>query len=446
MARPQIDLARLRRASRTPVINALAGFAGTSVDTWLPNAHPASRGQFLNARGKAFVDFSSFKNRFSGQQISEVLAATSPNHCMDGWTFLSRALASLLSGDTHAARHLAYYAQLRAALSILGCNGIGIFNTINFAIDRFLSVHQLERVPPRRVGLGTHAAVWEALQLWASDGQFANAFLDSVTFRGVSLSDCRDALFPSSPPTLLVSNIINTWGVDLMRSAAERESRNISSYAAHAFNPTRSRLRVRLELVRDIWWCLEPDGGGGFPSLDRHLLRKFFELMRDQHPTSTSTPKRSFWTTKFPDLDPTIQTFTSLNFLMGIDEPSDPSVFSSARRPAGDVHAMICRAVLFLRIATSIVHAALMDAGFVPLADKVPPWFEQVGNARGFWAHGHRPNNLMDLWTDVDSAVSDLDDSISSNPVDQHGFFGSSRGYVGFLSQMERACMWALCV
>jgi len=306
-------------------------------------------------------------------------------------------------------------------------------------------VHQLEIIPPNNRGLGTHAAVWQALRLWASDRHSAKLFLESVTFRGVSLSDCLDALFPSSPPTPLVSKVIETWGVDLRRSAAERESRNISSYAAHAFNPTRSGLRVRLELVRDIWSCLEPDGGGGFPSLDRHLLRKFLELMRAQHPTSTSVPKRSFWTAKFPDLHPTIQTFASLNFLLRVDEPSDPDVFSSANKPQGDVHAMVCRAVLFLRIATSVVHTALIDAGFVPLADKVPPWFKQVGDARGFWPHGQMPDDLMDLWTDVESAVSDLDDSISSNPVDQYRFFGPSSGHVGFLSQMERACMWALC-
>ena len=444
MAPPQIDRARLRLASRATVVNALAGFAGTPADTWLPNVHPASRGQFLNAHGRAFIDYPTFCNRFSGQEISEVLAATSPSHCMDGWTFLSQALAALLSGDTHTTRHLAYYAQLRAALCILGCNGIGIFNTINFAIDQSLAVHRLERLAPRARGLGTHTAVWEILQLWTSDQQSARAFLESVAFRGVSLSDCLDALFPSSPPTTLAARVIETWGVDLRRSAAERESRNISSYVAHAFNPAHSGLQARLQLVRDIWSCLEPDGGGGFRSLDRHLLRKFLELIRTQHPIRMST--RRFWTAKFPNLDSTIQQFAGLNFLMGIDEPDDLVVFTHADSgPAGDVHAMICRALLLLRTATSILHATFIEAGFAPLADNVPPWFEQVGDARGFWAHGQMPDDLMDLWGDVELAVSNLDDSISSNPADQYRFLRSFTGHVRFLSQTERACMWALC-
>ena len=443
MARPQISLASLRLASREPVVNALAGFAGRSVDTWLQNIPQARAGQFLGGGGRALRDYRRFRNRFSDRQISEVLAATSPSHCMDGWTFLSQALAALLSGDTHTARHLAYYAQLRAALSILGCNGIGIFNTLNFAIDTSPSVHRLESVRPRERGLGTHTAVWEVLQLWASDRQSAISFLESVSFRGVSLSDCLDALFPSSPPTPLVARVIETWGVDLRHSAAEHESRNISSYAAHAFNRAPSNLRVRLELVRDIWLSLAPDGGGGFPSLDRHLLRRFLELMRTQHPTSK--PKGGFWNARFRDLDPTIRQFASQPFLMGVDEPGDPLVLSSASGPPGDVHAMICRGVLFLRIATSIVHAAFVDAGFFPLEANVPPLFEQVGEARGFWARGQMPNDFMDLWTDVELAVTDLDDSISFGPADQHGFLDSFAGHAGFLSQTERACMWALC-
>ena len=444
MALPRINLASLDRASRDPVIDALFALAGTPVDTWLPNAHPASRGQFLNAQGRAFVDFSAFKSRFSGQQISEVLAATSPNHCMDGWTFLSRALAALLAGDTHTTRHLAYYAQLRAGLCILGCNGIGIFNTINFAVDSSLAVHRLDTGRLRRRGLGTHAAVWAALELWASRPTSAKVFLESVKFRGISLWDCIDAIWPSSGSAPLVEATIRAWGVDLMRSDIERESRNISSYSAHAFNPTISSLPHRLELVRDIWLCLEPDGLGGFPSLDRHLLRKFLELMRSRN--SRSLRRRKFWSRNFPNLDPNIQQFAALDFLAGADDPNDLVVFNHANSgPPGDVHAMICRALLLLRIATSVVHTAFVDAGFEPLADKVPPSFEQVGDARGFWAHGQMPNDLMDLWTVVDVAVSDLAASISSNPADQHGFLDSFPGHASFLSQTERACMWALC-
>ena len=268
--------------------------------------------------------------------------------------------------------------------------------------------------------------------------------MESVKFRAVSLWDCIDAIWPSSGPAPLVAATIHAWGVDLMRSDIERQSRNISSYSAHAFNPSISNLHDRLELVRDIWLCLEPDGLGGFPSLDRHLLRKVLELMRSQN--SSSMPRREFWSRNFPNLEPNIRQLATRDFLSGVDGSNDLVVFTYANSgPPGDVHAMVCRALLLLRTATAIVHTAFVDAGFMPLADKVPPSFERVGYARGFWGHGQMPDDLMDLWTEVELAVSDLSDSISSNPADQHGFFNSFPGHARFLSQTERACMWALC-
>ena len=375
---PPIDISHLQQASRERVIDTLAGFSGAPVTEWLPHGHPANGGQFLKTNGRALTHYPTFRSRFTGQQAGEVLAATSPNHCMDGWTFLSRALGALLAGDTHSARHLAYYAQLRAALSILGCHGIGIFNTINFVVDNSFEVLRLDRREPRQSGLGTHSAVWEVLRAWAYDPQSAKTLLQSIDFRGVSLSDCIDAIWPSSGSAPLAARVIETWGFDLMRASFERESRNISSYSAHVFNPASSNLPVRLELVRDIWLCLEPDGRGGFPSLDRHLLRKFLELMQAEQ--SKIVSQSSLWSSNFVKLDPTIREFVSLDFLERADEPADLSVFSHAgSKTVGDVHAMICRALLLLRIATSIVRTTFVEAGFEPLADKVRPWIEPVG-------------------------------------------------------------------
>ena len=341
---PNINLDNLRKAGRGPVIDALIGFSGKPVDKWFSQGHPASKGQFLNGKGKALTDYSAFKHRFSskqekkGEQIAEVLAATAPNHCMDGWTYLSRALAALLAGDTHTARHLAYYAQLRAGLSILGCNGIGIFNTINFAIDESCKVHRLDAAVEKRKkqkkqkrGLGTHTAAWEVLRNWASDSQSAEMFLQSIRFRGVSLLDCIGAIWPSSGAPLTMK-VVEEWGFDLRQVADEHESRNISSYCAHAFNPAASRLDTRLKLILDIWSCLDPDGQGGFPLLDRCLLRKFLELMKREQ--SRIASPGDFWdANRFSKLHPSIQEFVSLEFLKR-DEGfcDDPIVFTSCKR------------------------------------------------------------------------------------------------------------------
>ena len=441
---PAIDVATLRVASRNPVIEAIARFYEKPVDQWLPHGHAAKTGEFLDAQGKAVTDYRVFTRRYSPQEVIEVLAATAPNHCMDGWTFLSRALGALLAGDTHTARHLAYYAQLRAGLSILGCNGVGVFNKINFVVDDTRRLHRLDAKKPREQGLATHSAVWEVLQNWASEPQTARGFAQTFVFRGVSLFDCINAIWPSSASAPLISETMATWGVDLKRGTDEHKRRNISSYAAQAFNPASSNIPTRLELIHDVWLCLEPDGRGGFPSLDRHLLRRFLELMQEAQ--AKATDRRVVWRDEFSKLDPVIQEFIPLEFLERTEQRADLSVFTIAgRRGVGQVHAMICRALLLLRAATAIVRTVFVDAGFEPLEENLRAWFEEVGIARGFWSDSEEPEEIAELWYEVEFAVLELAESLSASPADQQEVLQSLSTQAVALSQAERACMWGVC-
>ena len=360
-SQPILNGESLRRANRISVIQALSEFDSKPIDSWLPTEHPAATGQFLNSEGKQYSSYTAFTNTFTTQQIVEVLAATGPSHCLDGWTFLSQSLAAMLSGDTHTARHLAYYAQLRAALSLLHCNGIGIFNGINFAVCDSGALHRIDTNNPNRRGQPTHTAAWEALRGWAGNMGAATDFLTAIKFRDVSLQDCLEAVWPSTTGGPLVSKVIEDWGVDLRRSTEEHESRNISSYCAHAFNVSESELSDRLELVQSIWRSLEPDSGGGFPTLDRHLLRKFLELMKTEK--SRITPQNNLWESAYWRLDPKIRSFISQEFIERDVDPSDLLIFAHAESTVpGDVHAMVSRALLLLRSATAVVRSAFLDA------------------------------------------------------------------------------------
>ena len=67
--------------------------------------------------------------------LAQYISASSLLHSSDGWSYLGKALLSILRGDPHRAVHLAYYAELRAAVSLLATEGIGIFNNRHFVID-----------------------------------------------------------------------------------------------------------------------------------------------------------------------------------------------------------------------------------------------------------------------------------------------------------------------
>lgn len=52
----------------------------------------------------------------NSRNLAQYIAASAPLHCADGWSVLGRAIDSHSRGDFDASRHLAYYAELRAAL------------------------------------------------------------------------------------------------------------------------------------------------------------------------------------------------------------------------------------------------------------------------------------------------------------------------------------------
>ena len=425
------------------MVDTLAAFSGRPPDQWLRQNHPARSGQFLRTDGKPLKRFSDFRNKFTDDEIIDVLAATAPHHCMDGWAYLSRALASLLAGDTHAARHLAYYSQLRAALCILNTHGIGVFNGLNFSVDQSRQLHRLDTNRLSSRGVGTHIAAWTLLEMWAAEPNFSRVFLNCIEFRGVPLSDCIDALQPSSLTAPLVSKIIQAWGVDLRLSADEHEWRNVSSYCAHAFNPTTSDFPARLKLLCDVWTCLEPDGSGGYPVLDRHLLRNFLDVM--QHEQVKTASQELIWNRQIENLAPQILSLAPVPFLHHSVEPDNHSVISVAdNKTPGDVHAMVCRALLLLRTATSIVRTAFVAAGFEPLHDNLSPWFEVIGVARGFWPENNQPDQVGELWDVVADSVSEILQN-SSNLTDQFAFVESFSNHTLYLSQTERAGMWGVC-
>lgn len=55
------------------------------------------------------------------------MAASVIVHCFDGWSYLGRALEAEMAGDPQTAVHLGYYAELRAAMSVLASDEIGVF-------------------------------------------------------------------------------------------------------------------------------------------------------------------------------------------------------------------------------------------------------------------------------------------------------------------------------
>ncbi len=438
-----LNSSRFRQASQSRIIETLACFRNMSVREWLPDEEYTRTGRFLDSHGNSLRKFSDLLNFLRKEEILKVLASSGPCHCLDGWTYFSRSLSSLLIGDSHLARHLAYYAQLRAALSLLSCNGIGIFNGINFAANENGEIIHIGERREDRQGPGTHQAVWEALRLWSELPNFTDQFLEDINFHGKTLKSILDEVFPGSSGAPLVSKVIGEWGIDLEKFSQDHDARNISSYAPHAFNTVRSNLLDRWKLVHSIWTGLDPYSVGS-DNLDQCLLRCFLGYIsenlndiyeyEENNMEATRTRIRDYYSTKFPRMD---------------DEEDFP-IIELARNEAGDVHAMICRALVLLRLATGVVHSSFLEAGFDPVKGDLQGLFDTFAIDRGLWTGNQEHEDLVDLWDDVSAALDWLQDCIEKGLDSQYNFikFMSDQNYSGdlylYLSQAERACIWGL--
>ena len=440
-----VHLGNLAQASRGPVVRSLSRFAGRRVGDWMRHVHPARSGQLLNASGTSLKDYRLLSGRYTSSELVDLLAATGPTHCMDGWTYLSRAMECVLSGHLHPARHMAYYAQLRGALSILAHSGIGIFNTINFVVNNSGDILRLDDVRAQGRGMGTHQAVWTAIESWASEPALANQFLESIRIGGVTLDDCVQSVWPSASPNVLVADIVESWGLDLRRGAADQENRNVSSYVVHDLNRFSDTVTQRLSLVNEIWECLEPGAGYGYDALDRYLLRKCLQIVHYKI-RSDHRYDRGEISARYSQLDTRVQSFAALEFLTGKTEPQDAKIMKRAGNAAvGTVDGMICRAVLLLRAAVGFTQGAFLAAGLGSIESKVRPWLEMTGEEKGFWPRHDPPAQMSDLWDSVSIAVEDLNEIIGIAPSNQYEWLEKEENHLRCLSQAERACMWGMC-
>ncbi|HTK35595.1 MAG TPA: hypothetical protein VL358_09975 [Caulobacteraceae bacterium] len=431
-----LDAAILAQADRGPILNVLSTVGGKPAADWLTAGHLAADGQ-LPRTWKKVADAGLVDAHFV-----EVCAIAGPNHCIDGWSYAARALSAILAGDFHAARHLAYYAQLRAGLSILAGLGIGIFNKINFIID---ASGAMKRLDTGKQGVGTHTIVWQALEAWAGDPSTAVAFVDLMRIKGTTLREALDSIWPSFSPTTVAGALIEGWGLDLKRGEREHVYRNISSYAPQGLNPLAQSAVDVVQFVEEAWRLFEPHGGAGFDELDRHLLRSMLHKLRSIVEDEAQPIEEGSIGTRYEYLPPAIQSLASLEFLRDTSVAGEPNLLRLARSTADPAMPleMMARALLLLRTATAFTHSNFADAGIDSAQGQLNAWLHEMAVQRGFWPPG-TPTAPADLWDDVELALIDFADAAAPPPACFHDWLGKPEKGLPVLAQAERITLWSL--
>lgn len=376
-------------------------------------------------------------------QFSQYLAASGILHCFDGWSFLARAFDALLKGDEGTAIHMSYYAELRAAISFLSLEGIGILNSQHIAL-----------YSTRNWGYcsgSTHVVAWNILQAWSAEQLNSARLLDLLRFDNLSFAEWIDAATnATSSPTsrLIAKDWLESWSLDLANFEEDRKIRNEKSYRPRNLSSSSKNISIveTIKTLGNIWATLEPSPSDRMRILDSVLLRN--ALIRTHRSNPNIGDYSSFIDNMFVRLGR--QNESLRQFLV---EPVGESygdtvlgfVAHQPKRPYDslDAFSVLSRALLLLRIASANVEATLNDTKIK--REDLQFWWTEVGSRLGFWPEGQEPAEILDIWIDIQEALDSLyrrieNDSTSdlysltiSNPLDLH-----------HLQQVERVALWAI--
>lgn len=397
---------------------------------WLPSSNVYERNP--NDRIATDVDQSSIRPR----QLADYLAASAVGHCGDGWGYIGRALVATAVGDGDVARHLAYYAELRAALSLLASEGIGVFDRSHAVATGYNGARGFR-------GQGTHVMTWQILDWWIGRPSATQLLSDIVKPEGVPVNQWISQIPSAGPWEALGGSWMRQWGLDLRNLAADRVQRNAASYRPSVLPPSARLASSETAKFLSSWWELfVPQGYGAFDKLDRHLLRHaIHQGFKSPHPddidyaveTVPSSPVRHL--SEFLKAAPAD---SGLENILGL-----AANMTDTRATATHHLQVISRATLLLRLATGATHRLYQEAG-VELAE-FEFWWSALGERRGFWPPTARPDPLTDLWQDVELALEEVFQQVERpEESSYHRMMMACGSAINVLGGCERVALWAL--
>jgi hypothetical protein len=377
--------------------------------------------------------------------LAQYVSVSTLLHCADGWSYLGRSMQALLCGDANSAIHLAYYAELRAAMSLLACQGIGVFNNKHFAISGKNAVARFPIKSP------THEFVWDCLSHWASLRSSGVFFTKIVR---PHMRELEDWLTPLGGGWVLAAQArqwFRQWGMDLKTFADDRSARNVASYRPSEVTHIALNAADAVAFVDELWGALEPAAPGDFDGVDRHILRLSLEkLFFAKNGKSAAGAPAQFAAMVDNVVDH--QGLTThvaeawKEFLLRKAQPNDLAIFQkSALEPdAGpESHlAIMSRAALLLRVASGATSHLFVEAGIVK--DAIAFWRQGLGSNRGLWDEGGAPNDLTDLWSDVAASVSDIRQFAAGADHTYFRFNAYHAHTIAPLGSCERVALWSV--
>ena len=447
MSLNQNQASTLTQASRSAIQNVLSRLqAHWANRTWLDKGN-----QYQTAPIYRINKDSKPGKSFNHSQLANYVAASTIIHCYDGWSYLARALQAELVGDPDAARHLGYYAELRAAMSILAGEGIGVFNFNHVVVDKAGKCHPFGNTGKT---LSTHVMVWEALEHWAGLNRGNDLIFMAIKPGGHSLQAWIDSFGGNAG--FVASAWLKQWGLDLSLMSQDREARNIASYQPTTFTSAGPRdIEKTLISVTHFWKICDPESNGGFPILDRHLLRLSLELLFKNKTGNSRLQANVKYSNQISKMVDNLN-FTEeerqrwRKFLTYEKENYTPQLLVDANRksPPNNIdHSkqVLARATLLLRVATGSL-SDLFHLSNLELDPDLDFWWTSESVRRCLWALNTQPESFIDLWQDVDNALGITQQWVedTNRPECYYSFWERNPYEAMTLTTSERIFLWGL--
>jgi hypothetical protein len=371
---------------------------------------------------------------------AQVVAASMPMHLFDSLTYLSRCLDAHFRRDYRTAQHLAYYAQLRVALSILASQGIGVFNHDHIIVDGAGSCHRLNNAD------GTHAAVWRFLGDLSLDAGFAQRLASRLFFQNISLESILSHPSIGRTSSATVHSWMSTWGIDVKAFQKDHDLRNAASYQPSQLRPTTvADAFSSVRILEEFWLPLEP-AAPAFANIDRHLVRMALEAEYNE----ARVPAAATTRTVLNALG-----LSSVGVDLGVDfvtrsaEPDNLPLIGKAKKARNAVRyeelhlSMLARAVLLCRIAFALLDDLAISSGVS--AASFAPYAVLRAHDAAFIGGGDPLPSAQDAWSEIEMALDDVSTRASgSDPLKFGDFLDASAYPLRVCCGAERLTMWAL--
>lgn len=409
------------------------------------------KGRLIGPRNKYAIDlnaetknplFATGSPTINSNQLSQYIASSILVHCFDGWNFIARAFDALLAGDNATAIHMAYYAELRGAMSILASEGIGVFNRKHLYFDSGNAGNVF--------GLTTHAAAKQLMDEWASLPIKKQIVFECIQVNNRNLAEWISASGHSAGigyPASILKDWLNLWSIDL-KLDIDQGLRNETSYRPHFTIPD-PQISDRVKELIEIWEKLEPSNGNGYFSLDMHLLRLTLEniFRLDTGLRLRHHRYRIFIDDIFFYLGESKEQYL-YDFLFRRKDASDHILLAEARKDSKDPSvnfenpmSMICRAILLHRFAAGIAKIMLAKSDVNP--DNLQNWWQSAALKYGLIREIDIDIKPTELYLDVSDSILNIR-NFSSPLTNVREVNEGIISDLTNLKQFQRICFWGI--